>query len=317
MEKILHKYVQVNGLKLHVAEIGCESSPAVVFLHGFPEIWYSWRHQMIAVAGSGFRAIAPDYRGYGLSDPPPEPEKATFLDLIGDLLGLLDALNLSKVFLIGKDFGAIVVSIFTLLHQDKVSGLVTMGVPFMTLRPLTHHQSLPEGFYISRWKEPGRAEADFGRLDAKTVVRNVYIMFSKSEIPIAQEKQEIMDLVEPNTPLPHWFTEEDLATYGALYENSGFRTALQVPYRSMGTEYHISDPKVEIPALLIMGEKDYVLKFPGIEDYIRSGAVKSFVPNLEITFMPEGSHFVQEQSPGEVNNLILNFLRSHIQSSSN
>ncbi|KAL3627706.1 hypothetical protein CASFOL_029069 [Castilleja foliolosa] len=97
MEKIEHKYVQVNGLKLHVAEIGNESSPAVVFLHGFPEIWYSWRHQMIAVAGSGFRAIAADYRGYGLSDPPPEPEKATFLDLINDLLALLDALNLSKV----------------------------------------------------------------------------------------------------------------------------------------------------------------------------------------------------------------------------
>ncbi|CAA0825258.1 alpha/beta-Hydrolases superfamily protein, partial [Striga hermonthica] len=230
MEKIEHKYVQVNGLKLHVAEIGSESSPAVVFLHGFPEIWYSWRHQMIAVAGSGYRAIAPDYRGYGLSDPPPEPEKTTFLDLDADLLGLLDALNISKVFLIAKDFGALVLSIFTLLHRDRVSGFVTMGVPFMLPRPPTWHHHLPEGFYISRWKVPGRAEADFERYDAKTIVRNVYIMFSKSDIPIAQENQEIMDLVEPNTRLPCWFTEEDLATYGALYDKSGFRTALQVPY---------------------------------------------------------------------------------------
>ncbi|KAL3627707.1 hypothetical protein CASFOL_029070 [Castilleja foliolosa] len=311
MEKIEHKYVQVNGLKLHVAEIGNESSPAVVFLHGFPEIWYSWRHQMIAVAGSGFRAIAPDYRGYGLSDPPPEPEKATFLDLITDLLALLDALNLSKVFLIGKDFGAFVVSIFTLLHRDRVLGFVTMGIPFMLPRPHTWHESLPEGFYIARWREPGRAEADFGRLDAKTVVKNVYILFSKSEIPTAQENQEIMDLVEPNTPLPHWFTDEDLAVYGSLYEKSCFQFALQVPYRAMGTEYDISDPKVDIPALLIMGEKDYVLKFPGIEDYIRSGTVKTFVPNLEVVFMPEGTHFVQEQSPDEVNSIILNFLKSH------
>ncbi|KAI3456308.1 hypothetical protein Pfo_012971 [Paulownia fortunei] len=311
MEKIEHKYVQVNGLKLHLAEIGSGSSPAVVFLHGFPEIWYSWRHQMIAVANAGFRSIAPDYRGYGLSDPPPEPEKATFLDLVADLLALLDALTFSKVFLIGKDFGAAVVSIFTLLHQDRVLGFVTIGVPFMPPRPPTHHQDLPEGFYISRWKEPGRAETDFGRLDAKTVVRNVYIMFSKSELPIAHENQEIMDLVEPSTPLPYWFTEEDLATYGALYEKSGFRTALQVPYRSMGTQWDIPDPKVDVPALLIMGEKDYVFKFPGIEDYIRNGTAKSFVPKLEITFIPEGSHFVQEQSPDEVNNLILNFLRSH------
>lgn len=97
MEKIEHNYVPVNGLNLHVAEIGSASSPAVVFLHGFPEIWYSWRHQMVAVAGAGYRAIAPDYRGYGLSDPPPEPEKAKFMDLVADLLALLDALNLTKV----------------------------------------------------------------------------------------------------------------------------------------------------------------------------------------------------------------------------
>ncbi|PIN16317.1 Soluble epoxide hydrolase [Handroanthus impetiginosus] len=311
MEKIEHKFVEANGLKLHVAEIGSGSSPAVVFLHGFPEIWYSWRYQMIAVAEAGYRAIAPDYRGYGLSDPPPEPEKTEFLDLVADLLALLDALALSKVFLIAKDFGPLVVSLFSLLHQDRVLGFITIGVPFMPPRPPTYHRNLPEGFYMSRWKEPGRAEADFGRLDAKNVVRNVYIMFSKSEIPIAKEGQEIMDLVQPSDPLPSWFTEEDLATYGALYEKSGFRTALQVPYRSMGRQLDISDPKVEVPALLIMGEKDYVLKFPGIEDYIRSGTVKSFVPNLEITFMPEGTHFVQEQSPDEVNNLILNFLRSH------
>lgn len=81
------------------------------------------------------------------------------------------------------------------------------------------------------YQEPGRAEADFGRFDAKTVVRKVYILFSRSELPIANENQEIMDLVEPDTPLPSWFTEDDLSTYGALYEKSGFRTALQVPYR--------------------------------------------------------------------------------------
>ncbi|KAL8467958.1 hypothetical protein ACS0TY_031271 [Phlomoides rotata] len=312
MERIEHKHLEVKGLKLHVAETGSGSSPAVVFLHGFPEIWYSWRHQMIAVADAGFRAIAPDYRGYGLSDPSPEPDKTTFLDLAADLLAILDALSISKVYLIGKDFGAMVVSVFTLLHQDRVLGFVTLGVPFMLPKLPAHHQQLPEGFYISRWKEPGRAEADFGRLDAKTVVRNVYIMFAKSEIPVAHENQEIMDIVEPSTPLPHWFTDEDLATYGALYEKSGFKTALQIPYRSMGTDLGISDPKVDVPALLIIGEKDYVLKFPGMEEYIRNGTAKSFVPNLEIIFMPEGSHFVQEQLPDEVNKLILNFLKSHI-----
>ncbi|KAL2244813.1 UNVERIFIED_CONTAM: Epoxide hydrolase A [Sesamum indicum] len=311
MEGIAHNYIQVNGLKLHVAEIGSGSSPAVVFLHGFPEVWYSWRHQMIAVAKAGYRAVAPDYRGYGLSDPPPEPGEATYADFLADLLALLDALSIPKAFLVAKDFGVRVACLFAFLHPEKVEGVVTLGIPFLPPTPMNFQELLPEGFYISRWQEPGRAEADFGRLDAKTVVRNVYIMFSKSEVPTAHENQEIMDLVEPSAPLPPWFTEEDLAVYGALYEKSGFRTALQVPYRSMGAKWDIPDPKVEVPALLIMGEKDYVLKFPGIEDYIRSGAVREFVPNLEITFMPEGGHFVQEQSPDEVNDLVLKFLRNH------
>lgn len=98
MDQIQHKFIEVHdGLKLHVAEIG--SGPSVVlFLHGFPEIWYSWRHQMIAVAKAGYRALAPDYRGYGLSDPPQEPQKASFADFIKDTLALLDALSIPKVY---------------------------------------------------------------------------------------------------------------------------------------------------------------------------------------------------------------------------
>ncbi|KAA8515285.1 hypothetical protein F0562_018485 [Nyssa sinensis] len=299
MDQIQHKYIEVNGLKLHVAEIGTGPS-VVVFLHGFPEIWYTWRYQMSAVAKAGYRAIAPDYRGYGLSDPPPEPEKASFSDLITDLEGILDALSIPKAFLVGKDFGAPVAYQFALLHPERVSGVVTLGVPFMQAQIPAHHKQLPEGFYVSRWKEPGRAEADFGHLDAKTVVRNIYILFSKSEIPIAGENQEIMDLVEPTTPLPPWFTEEDLAAYGALYEKSGFQTALQVPYRALHEASTTTDPKVEAPALLIMGEKDYVFAFAGMEEYIRSGQVKVYVPNLEITYLPEGSHFVHEQFPDQI-----------------
>ncbi|PSS04772.1 Lipid-phosphate phosphatase [Actinidia chinensis var. chinensis] len=311
MDQIQHKYVEANGLKLHVAEIGAGES-VVMFLHGFPEIWYSWRYQMIALADAGYRAIAPDYRGYGLSDPPPEPEKASFADLISDLVAIVDALGIPKVFLIAKDFGARPAYFFALLHPERVSGVITLGVPFVPPGPFTYDKYLPEGFYILRWREPGRAEADFGRLDAKTVVRNVYILFSKSELPIAGENQEIMDLVESSTPLPAWFTEEDLEAYGELYTKSGFRTALQVPYRSFEEKFNFPNMKVEAPALLIMGEKDYVLKFPGMEDFVKSGQVKMFVPNLETTYVPEGSHFVQEQFPDQVNQLILTFLHNHM-----
>ncbi|GAU50871.1 hypothetical protein TSUD_86310 [Trifolium subterraneum] len=199
---------------------------------------------------------------------------------------------------IGTDFGARPAYLFSILHPERVSGVITLGVPYVPPRPSMYQKLLPEGFYILRWQKPGREEADFGRFDAKTVVRNVYILFSKSEIPIAaNENQEIMDLVAPDTPLPSWFSEEDLATYGALYEKSGFQTALQVPYRSFGEDFNLPDPIVKVPALLIMGDKDYVFKFPGIEDLTKGEKAREFVPNLEVTFIPEGTHFVQEQFP--------------------
>ncbi|XP_031250828.1 bifunctional epoxide hydrolase 2-like [Pistacia vera] len=311
MDKIQHKFINVQGLNLHIADTGTGPN-VVVFLHGFPEIWYTWRHQMVAAANAGFRAIAPDYRGYGLSDPPSQPEKATFKDIINDLLAILDHLGISKVFLVAKDFGARPAYQFALLHPERVRGVVTMGVPFMPPGPSRFRDTLPEGFYIARWQEPGRAEADFGRLDAKTVVRNIYILFSRSEIPIAAENQEIMDLVDASTPLPPWFTEEDLAEYGALYEKSGFQTALQVPYRSFQEDNGVAENIVKVPALLIMGDQDYVFKFPGMEDYIRSGKVKQFVPDLEIVYLPEGTHFVHEQLPEQVNQLILTFLNKYV-----
>ncbi|KAL6221100.1 hypothetical protein ACLB2K_008852 [Fragaria x ananassa] len=239
---------------------------------------------MIAVANAGFRAIAPDYRGYGLSDPPPEPEKTTFHDLIDDLIGILDALAIPKVFLIGKDFGSRLAYLFALLHPERVSGVVTLGVPYTTptSRP-QYDKSLPKGFDINRWQEPGRAEADFERLDAKTVVRNVYILFSRN-----------------------------LEAYGKLYEKSGFQTALRVPYRVIKEDLGITtDPTVKVPALCIMGNKDYSFKFPGMADYINSGNLKEFVPNLEIVSLPEGTHFVQEQLPDQINELILTFLGKH------
>ncbi|KAK1428353.1 hypothetical protein QVD17_17186 [Tagetes erecta] len=265
---------------------------------------------MIAVANAGFRAIAPDYRGYGLSDPPAEPDNASYDDFVNDIASLLDSLDISKVFVIAKDFGVWVAYSFVLLHEEKTAGIVTLGMAFMPPNAYKHHLSLPEGFYVQRWQEPGRAETDFGRFDVKTVIRNIYILFSRSEIPIADENQEIMDLVKPLTPLPSWFTEDDLATYAALYEKSGFQTALQVPYRSskLNLGYGEQVPKVKAPTMVIIGEEDYASKVPGVDEYIRSGEVKKYIPNVEIVHVPNGSHFVHEQFPNHVNQLILTFL---------
>ncbi|MBA0572456.1 hypothetical protein Golob_002797 [Gossypium lobatum] len=167
-------------------------------------------------------------------------------------------------------------------HPERVLGVITLGVPFLIPGPLgVQFDLLPKGYYVIRWAEPGRAEADFGRFDVKTVVRNIYILFCRSELQVAGDNEEIMDLVDPSTPLPPWCMQLDCG---------------------------ITNPKVIAPSLLIMGEKDYVMKSPGMEDYIRKGIVKQFMPNLDIIFMSEGNHFVQEQLPEQVNELILSFL---------
>ncbi|KAD3338284.1 hypothetical protein R6Q59_027037 [Mikania micrantha] len=152
MDQISHRFLHVNGLKLHVAEVGSDSSPAVIFLHGFPEIWYTWRHQMIAVANAGFRAIAPDYRGYGLSDPPAVPSKASYDDFVYDIASILESLSVSKVFVIAKDFGAWVAYSFVLLHQEKIAGIVTLGMAFMPPAAYKHDLAIPKGFYVQRWQ---------------------------------------------------------------------------------------------------------------------------------------------------------------------
>nr|AFN53701.1 putative epoxide hydrolase 3 [Linum usitatissimum]AND01144.1 putative epoxide hydrolase 3 [Linum usitatissimum] len=315
MEKIQHKFVEVEaGLKLHVADIG-SGDKAVLFLHGFPEIWYSWRYQMLALSSSGHRAIAVDYRGFGLSDHPLKVEDANYVNIVADLVAILDSLAIPKVVLIGKDWGAFVASWFGVLHPDRVSGIVTLGIPLAIPGSFLAGFTVPEGVYTSRWGEPGRAEVDFGRLDAKTVIRNVYILFSGSDMPTAAENQEIMDLVDPATPLPSWFSDKDLSAYGALYQKSGFQFALQIPYRSFQLKLDMpkTEQKLNMPALLIMGAKDYCLKFPGIEDYIHNDAsMKEFVPDLKTVFMDEGNHFVQEQLPEQVNHLILGFLEARI-----
>ncbi|XP_066339379.1 uncharacterized protein [Miscanthus floridulus] len=308
-QQVEHSHLPIRGLSLHVAQAGKGELGTVVFLHGFPEIWYSWRHQMLAVAAAGYRAVAPDWRGYGLSDQPPEPEAASYDDLLEDLLAILDALSVPKAFLVAKDFGTMPAYEFALRHPSRTCGVMCLGVPF--LNGGSSYTSLPEGFYILRWREPGRAEADFGRYDVKRVVRTIYVLFSRSEIPIAKEDQEIMDLADLSTPLPEWFTEDDLAVYASLYEKSGFRYPMEMTYRTLHKRKPIEDPKFQVPVFVVMGEKDYVFKFPSVESVLKDGIMEKFAPDLKITYIPEGSHFVQEQFPDKVNDLLVSFLKDH------
>ncbi|XWS12680.1 hypothetical protein CRYUN_Cryun37aG0111000 [Craigia yunnanensis] len=209
---------------------------------------------MIAMADAGCRAIAPDLMGCGLSEHHPEPAKAYFNNFVEDPL-----------------------AIFTL---TRILGVVSLGVPFFVPRP-QRYRDLPEG----AWE----AEANFRRFDVKTIWRNIYILFSRSEIPKAEKGKEIMDLVDPSNPLPAWLNDEDFTIYAKAYESSGFSSPMQVPYTGLREEFTVENPKVEVPVLLIVGGKDYFLNFPGIEDYITSGKVRDYVAELEIGFLFYGT----------------------------
>ncbi|EXC61613.1 Epoxide hydrolase 2 [Morus notabilis] len=158
MEKIEHTTVPTNGINMHVASIGSTTAPAIIFLHGFPELWYSWRHQMISLSSLGYRCIAPDLRGYGETDAPPSPESYTVFHIVGDLVGLLDHLGLDQIFVVGHDWGAVIAWYLCLFRPDRVKALVNMSVAFSprhpTRKPIEGFRALlGNDYYICRFQQ--------------------------------------------------------------------------------------------------------------------------------------------------------------------
>lgn len=157
MDTIRHTTVQTNGIKLHVAAAGPVTGPPVLLLHGFPELWYSWRHQIVFLSSAGYRVIAPDLRGYGDSDAPPSSESYTTLHIVGDLVGLLDELGIEKVLLVGHDWGALIAWYFCLFRPDKIKASVILSVQFFPRNPATpfiegFKAVLGEQFYMVRFQ---------------------------------------------------------------------------------------------------------------------------------------------------------------------
>jgi pimeloyl-ACP methyl ester carboxylesterase len=133
MDKIEHRTVATNGINMHIASTG--TGPVILFLHGFPELWYSWRHQLLSLSSVGYRCIAPDLRGYGDTDAPRSVSENTGLHVVGDLIGLLDSLGIDMVFLVGHDWGGMIAWYFCTFRPDRVKALVNTSVPFLPRNP--------------------------------------------------------------------------------------------------------------------------------------------------------------------------------------
>jgi len=134
MEGIEHRTVEVNGIKMHIAEKGKEG-PVVLFLHGFPELWYSWRHQIVALSSLGYRAVAPDLRGFGDSDAPTSISSYTIFHLVGDIVALIDSLGVDQVFLVAHDWGALIGWYLCLFRSERVKAYVCLSSPFIRRNP--------------------------------------------------------------------------------------------------------------------------------------------------------------------------------------
>ncbi|TYI48621.1 hypothetical protein E1A91_D13G260900v1 [Gossypium mustelinum] len=166
MEAIRHRMVEVNGINIHIAEKG--KGPVILFLHGFPELWYSWRHQILALSNMGYRTVAPDLRGYGYSDIPESVDSYTCFHIVGDLVELIDVLDPHerKVFVVGHDWGAILAWFLCLFRPDKVKALVNLSVPFLrfdrNIKPVELWRAYyGSNHYISRFQEYGEIEGEF------------------------------------------------------------------------------------------------------------------------------------------------------------
>ncbi|XP_020682828.1 uncharacterized protein LOC110099869 isoform X2 [Dendrobium catenatum] len=328
-EGIEHRMVEVNGIKMHLAEKG--EGPVVLFLHGFPELWYSWRHQILSLAARGYRAVAPDLRGYGDTEAPTDVSAYSIFHLVGDLVSLIDSLGQEQVFVVGHDWGAIVAWNLCIFRPDKVKALVNLSVPFLprnqglwrtdTLRKiygddfyvsrfqlLLHNRTL----YITAYQEPGEVEAQFAQVDTEFLMKR--FLTSRNPGPLIIPKgKEFERRANKDITLPSWLSEDDINYFASKFIKTGFAGGLNY-YRNMDKNWELSAPwddiQIKVPTKFIVGDQDLAYHFVGVKDYIHKGGFRRDVPFLQDVIVMEGvAHFINQERPEEISNYIYEFIQ--------
>lgn len=309
-------YVNTNGIRMAVHEQG--KGTAVVFSHGFPELGYSWRAQLPALAGAGYRAIAPDQRGYGNTQRPTEIGAYTTEHLCDDLAGMLDALDIEKAVFVGHDWGGAVVWAMPQFHSDRVLGVVGVNTPFSARPPVAPIQMLRQmrgdENYVVAFQEPGVAEAV---LDADP--RKVFALlmrrgtrtaeeFAKLPADAPERKFQLLELLKQ--PLPSELPGEAILTnaaldfYAATFERTGFFGGVNW-YRNIDTNWQRSadlPTVIEQPSLYVGAEDDVVLPPSS------ANGMEARVPNLEKVTIADCGHWTQQEKPDELNRLLIGWL---------
>jgi pimeloyl-ACP methyl ester carboxylesterase len=314
---IKHRTVQTNGIEMHIAEAG--EGPLVLMLHGFPELWYSWRHQLPALAGAGYHAVAADVRGYGESDRPHEIEAYSMKNHVADALGILDALGEETAVIVGHDWGAPMAWNSAVLHPERYRAVAALSVPFLPRSPMPPTQMFKaifqdNFFYMLYFQEPGLAEEEFESDVARSMLMFMYGASGegRSDPKISgafmnkPKDAKLFDGLSMPEKLPGWLTQEDLDYYTSAFKKTGFRGPLN-RYRNMDRDWEelpqLGGSTVQQPALYITGDKDPVGTFAPMDP------MKASVPNLKMVTVPNAGHWTQQEAPGVVNAELIGFLR--------
>jgi pimeloyl-ACP methyl ester carboxylesterase len=317
-----HRTINTNGINLHFVEQG--EGPLIVLCHGFPESWYSWRHQLAALSAAGFRAVAVDMRGYGRSDRPEAIDQYTLLHLVGDIVGLLDALRVQQAVIAGHDWGAVVAWHAALLRPDRFRAVIALSLPYLQRSPVAPTSAMPrrkdEVFYLLYFQEPGVAEAEFERDVRQTFLKVLgggSVAGGPPERsagdPVGMVRRDNGLLADRPTPatLPNWLTEADLDFYVREFERTGFRGGLNW-YRNIDRNWELLAPlegaKVTVPALYMAGDRDLIMAFPSMDRVVANLA--NNVPQLRgKVILPGCGHWTQQERASEVNAAMMDFLR--------
>ena len=313
MQEPTHRTIPTNGIDMHVTEAG--DGPPVVLCHGFPELSYSWRHQIGPLAEAGYHVVAPDQRGYGGTSRPDAVEDYDIIHLTDDLLGLLDALGEERAVFVGHDWGAPVVWNLALRAPERVAAVVGMSVPHLPRGPMPPTElfeavSGDNFFYILYFQEPGVADEELAR-DTRRTLRDFLWTVSGDAPPgawkvVPKAGGTMLASLSEAPHLPPWLTEADLDHYTAEFERTGFTGGLNW-YRNFDRNWQITEDlggrSVEPPALFIAGERDPVLTFAPVE--LMDAAVADLRGKV---ILPGAGHWVQQERPDEVNGALLEFL---------
>ena len=325
MENVEFKIVESNGINIRLAMMG--EGPLVIFCHGWPESWYSYRYQLPAVADAGFKAVAYDVRGYGESDKPHEIEAYTMRNMTNDVVGIIDALGYDTAITIGHDWGGPIALNTAALNEDRISATGTLSVPFTGRGPMPTLDLWKEiykdrFFYQLYFQKEGIAEEEFESDLSRALFmtytnsdgRGMKFNFEKGQSGLVQEKTKdstFLEGMEMFEDFPNWFTKEDLDYFVSQFEISGLRGPFN-RYRAQNIDWHeipeLEGKILEQPAFFVTGTLDPVNFFVP-SDQSLTDRIKPNYKNLLFAEELEGiGHWTQQEAPEEVNSFIIDFL---------